>query len=127
MIRKLTKNAVLYSVGIAIGIVVVLLWDSVRSPSSLTDGLPHEWNNAAEQFGSRLRARFPVGMPAEDFIRELNSEGFKPTWFVSGGYYGAVRKEGSIPCRVSARVYWRLGPGDTLAFVGGDYREEGCL
>ncbi|MEN1835390.1 hypothetical protein AAIM60_21160 [Pseudomonas lijiangensis] len=127
MIRTLTKNAVLYSVGIAIGIVVVLLWDSVRSPSSLTDGLPREWNNAAEQFGSRLRTRFPVGMPAEDFIRELNSEGFKPTWFVSGGYYGAVRKEGSIPCKVSARVYWRLGPGDTLAFVGGDYREEGCL
>ncbi|MEX5571580.1 hypothetical protein Q1J52_01430 [Pseudomonas lijiangensis] len=127
MIKNLTKNAVLYSGGIAIGIVVVLLWDSVRSPSSLTDGLPPEWNNAAEQFGSRLRTRFPVGMPAEDFIRELNNEGFKPTWFVSGGYYGAVRKEGSIPCRVSARVYWRLGPGDTLAFVGGDYREEGCL
>lgn len=125
--RRFFHNAFLRGAGIAIGIVIVLAWDSVRSHSSLTDGLPTTWQGASTEFDKRIRARFPLGMPAGDFIRELSNEGFKPMWFVSGGYYGAVRSEGWVLCRVSARVYWGLGPDDTLAYVDGKYREEGCL
>ncbi|MCQ2996414.1 hypothetical protein NLO95_20120 [Pseudomonas syringae] len=124
---KFFRHAALYVSGVVIGVVIVMMWDSVRSPSFLTDGLPTSWNGASAEFDSRLRARFPLGMPAGDFIRELNKEGFKPTWFESAGYYGAVRREGWIPCRVTARVRWQPGPGDTLAYVDGNYREEGCL
>lgn len=110
-----------------IGVVIVLMWDSVRTPSFLTKGLPTSWTDASAEFDRRLRVRFPLGMPAGDLIRALHKEGFKPTWFERAGYYGAVKPEGWLPCSVAARVRWQPGPGDTLAYIDGSYQEEGCL
>ncbi|WP_349970081.1 hypothetical protein [Pseudomonas caspiana] len=126
-VRGILRSACLYGAGIIIGVVIVLMWDSVRSSSYLTDGLRTAWNGAPAEFESRLHARFPLGMPAGDMIRELNKEGFKPTWFEGAGYYGAVRREGWIPCRVTARVRWQLGPDDRLAYIDGNYQGQGCL
>ncbi|MBB5711626.1 hypothetical protein [Sphingomonas xinjiangensis] len=104
----------------------VLLFRS-GSPSALTGDLDSEWRKASVQFDTRLRERFPPGTPIASLARELQEQGFAPTWYEVGGEYGAVRQEGNFPCSVAARVYWQPGPNSTLASIRGVYREEGCL
>ncbi|MBB5712732.1 hypothetical protein [Sphingomonas xinjiangensis] len=124
----MNRSIVLMALGcfFAGAILTLLLWGG-GSPPSLTDDLDPDWRKASVQFDTRLRERFPAGTPIASLARELQEQGFGPTWYEVGGEYGAVRHEGNFPCSVAARVYWQPGPNSTLASIRGVYREEGCL
>ena len=115
------------AISIGFGFVAVLCWTSARPPSSLTKGLPSGWNDATSQFDTRVRTRFPIGSSAQKLTDGLGAEGFKPTWFETGGEYGAKRDEGSFVCNIAARVFWRVGQNGAVSAIRGTYNEEGCL
>ena len=115
------------TVGLVAGFVIALWWTTSRATSALTANLDPDWKTASAQFDSRLRGRFPIGTLIWKLSKELESQGFKPTWFEENGEYGAMRDEGSFVCNVAARVYWRSADNRTLSTIRGAYREEGCL
>jgi hypothetical protein len=125
--RPTGKIAATFAIGLIAGLGIASWWTTVRSPSSLTAGLPPKWKAASSLFDARVRARFTSGTPSWTFINGLRKEGFEPTWFEVDGQYGAKRIEGSFPCKIVARVYWRVGKDNTVSAVRGLYREEGCL
>jgi hypothetical protein len=120
------KGIAIFAAGMLIGLVCGLSWSTVRPQSSLTKGLPSNWDAASAQFDARLRARFPVGTPVWDLATGLEAEGFQPSWSEVNGEYGAKRDESDLVCRIAARAYWRVGPDGGISAIRGLYREEGC-
>ncbi|MBB5713142.1 hypothetical protein FHT02_004411 [Sphingomonas xinjiangensis] len=90
------------------GAIFTLLLSGGGPPPSLTDDLDPEWRKATVQFDTRLRERFPAGTTIASLARELQEQGFEPTWYEVGGEYGAVRQEGNFPAR------WRLASTGNL-------------
>jgi hypothetical protein len=125
--KPIAKGVAIFAIGIVVGLAMALWWATTRPRSLLTTGLYPDWKVNAAQFDVRVRARFPVGTPASMLVKQLEAEGFAPTWFEANGEYGAERYEGDFVCNVAARVYWRVGQNAKLTAIRGIYREEGCL
>jgi hypothetical protein len=99
-----------------------------QGSSMLTRDLPGEWTKGSAEFDRRLRERFPIGTPYEDFIRELVAQNFQPQWpDPQSSWWEVSRDESSFVCNIKARVYFRVDLDGKLSSISGKRREEGCL
>ncbi|MGO9674809.1 MAG: hypothetical protein ACLPSF_11695 [Methylocella sp.] len=110
----------------AILVIGMLDWDSNHP---LTAGLEGEWSAVSKEFDGRVKNAFPLRSSDKQMAAELQRQGFRSQrWESSTEFeHEAMRREDSIVCRASARVFWRADAEGQITAIRGEIVEEACL
>jgi hypothetical protein len=77
------------------------------------------------QFNNLVQEKFPIGLSEIELTRELDKQGFSPTWPYEN-QHNAFFETFNIACRFSWWIIWEVDEHGNIAEINGDYRDS-CL
>ena len=85
----------------------------------LTAGLSGKWEDVSNEFNSRVKADFPIGIHVETMGAELQRQGFsRQDWNSSiETEHAAMRREDNGVCNQPAYVHWHADAEGRLTTV----------